>query len=286
MEQTKKASSRAYLFDCKTQRWIQIFDGFVVGRAGADESISGDSLVSQNHWKIEMKNDLISIVDLGSTNHTYLSGKKIIPQQAYLLNENDLIEFGNQKFVFTYNPNEVPSAAQSHTTPHKKEKPPVVIQPLAPQKEGSASVWLFFWSVWIIALGVMIFKITPSALKEGLAFPQIFVLKKIGLGIGVPLAMTTLIFFYGIKKWVDSFFKKIVWTLTSIVLSFALFFVTEQKIEWASSLILNQIADSCHQNFDPNRCYDLIKQFPDRFERINPKTQEVIIKKLKDASLN
>jgi hypothetical protein len=48
----------------------------VIGRAGADVSLS-DAEISRNHAAVEFEEDQITLVDLNSTNGTFVNGTKI-----------------------------------------------------------------------------------------------------------------------------------------------------------------------------------------------------------------
>jgi hypothetical protein len=57
--------------------------------------------VSRLHAKIICGQDNYYIVDLNSTNATYVNGTSLIPQQAYSLADGDIIELGNYKTTFS-----------------------------------------------------------------------------------------------------------------------------------------------------------------------------------------
>jgi hypothetical protein len=57
--------------------------------------------VSRLHAKIICGQDNYYIVDLSSTNATYVNGTRLIPQQAYSLADGDIIELGNYKTTFS-----------------------------------------------------------------------------------------------------------------------------------------------------------------------------------------
>lgn len=68
------------------------------------ELMDSDALtkgVSRLHAKIIYDNGDFYIIDMNSTNSTYLNGMKLNPQQPYGLQINDEISLGNYKMVFS-----------------------------------------------------------------------------------------------------------------------------------------------------------------------------------------
>ena len=56
--------------------------------------------VSRLHAKILYEEGIFYLVDLNSTNSTYINGSKLQPQQAYSLRDGDIIELGNYKLQY------------------------------------------------------------------------------------------------------------------------------------------------------------------------------------------
>lgn len=77
-------------------RYYPIRHGTLVGRKEGD-LILDDPKVSGSHAKFTMEDDQFTIWDFGSSNGTYVNGKKI--REATLLEENDLIKIGDTIFV-------------------------------------------------------------------------------------------------------------------------------------------------------------------------------------------
>jgi len=77
-------------------RYYPIRHGTVIGRKEGD-LILDDQKVSSSHAKFTMEDDQFTIWDFGSSNGTYVNGKKI--REATLLEENDLIKIGDTIFV-------------------------------------------------------------------------------------------------------------------------------------------------------------------------------------------
>lgn len=50
--------------------------------------------VSRIHGAIERSDDVLTIIDLGSSNGTYLNGQRLIPEQPRVLRDGDEIRFG------------------------------------------------------------------------------------------------------------------------------------------------------------------------------------------------
>jgi hypothetical protein len=56
--------------------------------------------VSRLHSKIIFSGGTFYIIDLNSTNHTYLNGVALTPQQAYSLQNGDRIKLGSYPLIF------------------------------------------------------------------------------------------------------------------------------------------------------------------------------------------
>lgn len=77
-------------------RTYPIKHGMLVGRKEGG-LILDDPKVSSTHAKFNMEGDDFVIWDFGSSNGTYVNGKKI--RKATVLNENDLVKIGDTVFV-------------------------------------------------------------------------------------------------------------------------------------------------------------------------------------------
>lgn len=53
-----------------------------------------DRGVSRVHCQLELQDGLICVTDLGSSNGTYISGKRLIPHQTYVLNKGEELILG------------------------------------------------------------------------------------------------------------------------------------------------------------------------------------------------
>ena len=100
---------------------LQILDGgqfislaerkeFTVGRVSDGQSVMPDidltpysayeNGVSRLHAVIKKSNNNISLMDLGSSNGTYLNGTRLTPERDYALQHSNIISFGKLKIQF------------------------------------------------------------------------------------------------------------------------------------------------------------------------------------------
>ena len=68
-----------------------------------DFQICNDSRISREHFSIGKDEDNFIIIDLGSSNGTYINGKKIECNSTVHLEEGDKITAGNHSFGFMVN---------------------------------------------------------------------------------------------------------------------------------------------------------------------------------------
>ena len=86
---------------------------FVIGRQ-SDLSLSLPCLtVSNHHAEIAVDGDLVWLRDLGSTNGTYVNGRRVFSEHA--LSSGDLVQFGNVIFEIASDSFEVETATISAT---------------------------------------------------------------------------------------------------------------------------------------------------------------------------
>jgi len=92
---------------------LQVYlDEVVIGRRDKDANfkptvdvteLNGHKLgVSRRHASIRWENGLLVIVDHNSRNGTFLNGKRIVPEQARILRNNDIVSVGLMKFKLSY----------------------------------------------------------------------------------------------------------------------------------------------------------------------------------------
>jgi hypothetical protein len=58
---------------------------------------AGDRGVSRNHIQLKRKNILVYVTDLGSTNGTFLNGRRLVPHSERLLRNGDELQLGRLK---------------------------------------------------------------------------------------------------------------------------------------------------------------------------------------------
>ena len=74
---------------------------FIIGKVALVTHAQIDSkVISRMHAKIYKKEDEWKIVDLLSTNGTYLNGEKLKPEEEYSLKSGDKVRFANLEYVF------------------------------------------------------------------------------------------------------------------------------------------------------------------------------------------
>lgn len=78
----------------------------VIGRAtGEHVSILGNfDTISGTHARIEFRNNIWYVVDLGSTNGTYVNDNPVPPQQPVPLSEGTIVVFADVEFVVRIQP--------------------------------------------------------------------------------------------------------------------------------------------------------------------------------------
>lgn len=82
----------------------------VIGRGDPARGLRPDITLSDNaalaqgvsrlHAKVIYQNGTFYLVDLNSTNSTYINGNRLVPQQFYSLRDGDTIEFGKYRMRF------------------------------------------------------------------------------------------------------------------------------------------------------------------------------------------
>ncbi len=73
---------------------------FVMGRNPhtAHACLQGNNAVGREHCEIVLQNNAYYVKDLNSTNGTFLNENRLMPQQAYPLNEGDVLRVANCEF--------------------------------------------------------------------------------------------------------------------------------------------------------------------------------------------
>lgn len=110
------------------KRYFKLPEGklIVFGREEhVDFQILEDSLVSREHFGIEQdESGNFVIIDLGSSNGTFLNGRKLEPNSIRILKNGDTIKAGRMSFKFENN------HPQNPTTTHTAEPIKKVIEEL------------------------------------------------------------------------------------------------------------------------------------------------------------
>jgi FHA domain/Transcriptional regulatory protein, C terminal len=68
---------------------------FVIGRARECHFVVDHSQVSRLHARLELDHEQITLIDLNSTNGTYVNGERMLPGQPRRLRAGDKIDFGH-----------------------------------------------------------------------------------------------------------------------------------------------------------------------------------------------
>ena len=71
-----------------------------IGREGCDVLLAHDEGVSRQHAKVEQRGDALVLLDLDSTNHTFVNGVRLQAHEPYTLRPGDVIRVGNTHFTF------------------------------------------------------------------------------------------------------------------------------------------------------------------------------------------
>lgn len=87
------------IFDHKIYKILS--DKSIIGRDNMCDVKIANSVISKKHAEIVKEGLNYFIIDLGSTNSTYLNKKRLKPNSKYQLNNKDIIVFGNIKCKFT-----------------------------------------------------------------------------------------------------------------------------------------------------------------------------------------
>ncbi|MEO8879150.1 MAG: FHA domain-containing protein [Gemmatimonadaceae bacterium] len=144
-----------------------------VGRGAHNDIIVSDESVSDSHAKLQRREDGWYVVDMGSTNGTYVGGRRL-EGEAPLIGAPD-VRFGGVKFIFRVpdgakagNASQTRAIAAFKVDPRKAAmKTPVVSQPgqraapkpaAAPAKTASRAVPVLLWVgvLILIVAGVLI----------------------------------------------------------------------------------------------------------------------------------
>ena len=109
---------------------IEVQDKFVIGRLQSSDGSTPDldlnrygaylQGVSRQHIAFLKQDDILQIMDLDSTNGTYLNGEKLMPQQARILRDGDQLCLGLLPVLVLFMPSDyAPDINISYESPTK-----------------------------------------------------------------------------------------------------------------------------------------------------------------------
>ena len=80
---------------------LGIGDGAIIGRRGSyAQAFAGQGYVSGNHARLQYNAcGQFEIVDLGSTNGTFVNGQQLTPNMPRVVNVGDIVKFANLEFA-------------------------------------------------------------------------------------------------------------------------------------------------------------------------------------------
>ncbi|MFT6070146.1 MAG: pSer/pThr/pTyr-binding forkhead associated (FHA) protein [Bacteriovoracaceae bacterium] len=80
---------------------IELFDNIVFGRDEGSDILVDDVEVSGSHFKIQIIDYEVYIIDLGSSNKTFLNDIALIPGEKFKLNAKDIVRIGSEEFSYS-----------------------------------------------------------------------------------------------------------------------------------------------------------------------------------------
>ena len=80
---------------------LGIGDGAIIGRRGSyAQAFAGQGYVSGNHARLQYNAcGQFEVVDLGSTNGTFVNGQQLAPNMPRVVNVGDIVKFANLEFA-------------------------------------------------------------------------------------------------------------------------------------------------------------------------------------------
>ena len=88
-----------------------------IGRAPENQLVIDDSQVSTRHAQILQQGQSHTVMDLGSTNGTFLNEQRLVPNTPQLLKDGDTIRFGETIFTYANKSQYAPTKRASPTPP-------------------------------------------------------------------------------------------------------------------------------------------------------------------------
>ena len=133
-------------------QYIDLNDGrsWVAGREEDCDIILEHKYLTKRHFEIIREKKLFTIKDLGSSNGTFLNGKKLQAQKPYELKSQDIISIGDVEILFeAQNKNfhkfseNLPAMAEEEQTPPPSMALPKVLLEDSPEEETSEEDTVF-----------------------------------------------------------------------------------------------------------------------------------------------
>jgi len=72
----------------------------ILGRSDISDIVINNASVSKQHLKLLMRGSLVEVIDLGSTNGTYIDAKKLTPNQSYTLELGQKLTIGSEDVIY------------------------------------------------------------------------------------------------------------------------------------------------------------------------------------------
>lgn len=101
--QTPPERSRMFLVSVNSVNRQKISikkDVFVIGRTAGNDIQITDEKISRKHAEIHVKESGAFLVDLNSTNCTFINNERLLPHNLYKLRDEDRVKFYNFEFIF------------------------------------------------------------------------------------------------------------------------------------------------------------------------------------------
>ena len=96
------------------------------GRVNGELTFPSDDSVSTLHGEFKVEGDRFILIDLNSTNGTYINESQLLPNDEKQLEDDDLVEFGEQSFHIgvseSFNPEDVQLRYQKKKTERVRDK--------------------------------------------------------------------------------------------------------------------------------------------------------------------
>ena len=80
---------------------IELFDNLIFGRDEGSGVFVDDVEVSGSHFKVQIIDYEVYVVDLGSSNKTFLNDVALIPGEKFKLSPKDIIRIGSEEFSYS-----------------------------------------------------------------------------------------------------------------------------------------------------------------------------------------